>query len=56
MISWYYLVIISSIIMGVSTIVEKYALKNEHATSFSASFSIVIAMLVYSCIEQVGKS
>ena len=44
MISWYYLVIISSIIMGVSTIVEKYALKNEHATSFSASFSIVIAI------------
>ncbi|MEM3883910.1 MAG: DMT family transporter [Methanothrix sp.] len=44
MISWYYLVIISSIIMGVSTIVEKYALKNEHATSFSASFSIVIAV------------
>jgi drug/metabolite transporter (DMT)-like permease len=30
--------------MGVSTIVEKYALKNEHATSFSASFSIVIAV------------
>ena len=45
MISWYYLVIISSIIMGVSTIIEKYALKNEHATSFSASFSIVIAAL-----------
>ncbi|MEM0154631.1 MAG: DMT family transporter [Methanothrix sp.] len=44
MIFWYYLVIISSIIMGVSTIIEKYALKNEHATSFSASFSIVIAV------------
>ena len=45
MISWYYFVIISSIMMGVSTIIEKYALKNEHATSFSASFSIVIAAL-----------
>lgn len=43
MISWYCLVIISSIIMGASTIIEKYALKNEHATSFSASFSIVVA-------------
>ena len=43
MVFWYYLVIISSIIMGASTIIEKYALKNEHATSFSASFSIVIA-------------
>ncbi len=45
MIAWYYLVILSSVVMGVSTIVEKYALKNQHATSFSASFSIVIALL-----------
>ncbi|MCL4371913.1 EamA family transporter [Candidatus Marsarchaeota archaeon] len=43
MIEWYYLVAISSAIMGVSTIVEKYALKTQHATSFSASFSILIA-------------
>jgi len=45
MIEWYYLVIISSVIMGISTIVEKYALKKQHATSYSASFSIVIALL-----------
>lgn len=45
MIAWYYLVVASSVIMGVTTIIEKYALKNQHATSFSASFSIVIAAL-----------
>jgi transporter family protein len=45
MIEWYYLVIISSAIMGATTIIEKYALKNQHATSYSASFSIVIAVL-----------
>ncbi len=45
MIEWYYLVLISSLIMGFSSIYEKRVLKNNHATAYSASFSLVVAIL-----------
>ncbi|MDE1846366.1 MAG: EamA family transporter [Candidatus Micrarchaeota archaeon] len=42
MIEWYYLVVASSILLGVGAIVEKNTLKVEHATQFSAAFSWII--------------
>lgn len=45
MIEWYYLVIISAVLMALATIVEKKALKVEHATQFSAAFSMIIAVV-----------
>jgi len=45
MIEWYYLVIISAVLMALATIVEKRALKVEHATQFSAAFSLIIALV-----------
>ncbi|MGI0141971.1 MAG: EamA family transporter [Candidatus Micrarchaeales archaeon] len=45
MIEWYWLVLASSVLMAVATIIEKYALKAEHATQFSAAFSWIIALV-----------
>ncbi len=45
MIEWYYLLLASSVLMGVSTIIEKYALKDEHASAYSSGFAIVTALL-----------
>ncbi|MCL4373557.1 MAG: DMT family transporter [Candidatus Marsarchaeota archaeon] len=45
MIAWYYLAILSSLFMGLSTIVEKKALKTEHPTAYSASFATIIAIV-----------
>ncbi|MGC8652246.1 MAG: EamA family transporter [Candidatus Micrarchaeia archaeon] len=45
MIAWYYLAILSSIFMGLSTIVEKRALKTEHPTAYSASFATLVAIV-----------
>lgn len=45
MIQWYYLVVVSSIFMAVATIVEKKALKVEHATQYSSAFSLIIAVV-----------
>jgi transporter family protein len=42
---WYYLALLSSVILGLYTIVEKVALKREHATAFSSAFSFVAAIL-----------
>ncbi|ASI13744.1 DME family DMT superfamily transporter [Candidatus Mancarchaeum acidiphilum] len=41
MYEWLYLVLLSSTFMGISTIIEKYALKEQHASAYSASFSIL---------------
>lgn len=45
MIEWYYLVVVSAIFMAIATIVEKKALKVEHATQYSTAFSIIIAVV-----------
>ena len=45
MIEWYYFVLISAALMGFSSVLEKYLLKEEHASAYSASFSIIIALM-----------
>ncbi|MCL5092847.1 MAG: EamA family transporter [Candidatus Marsarchaeota archaeon] len=45
MIEWYYLLLASSALMGASSIIEKYALKDEHASAYSSGFAIVTALL-----------
>ncbi|VVB76923.1 EamA-like transporter family protein [uncultured archaeon] len=45
MIEWYYFALISSILLGVYSVVEKLALKNEHATAFTSAFSIIAAAM-----------
>ncbi len=42
---WYTLVLISSLIMGTATILEKHTLKAEHATAFSAVVTPLVALL-----------
>jgi transporter family protein len=42
---WYYLILISSVCMGVAAVIEKNSLKQEHATAFSASVTPLIALL-----------
>lgn len=42
---WYFLVILSSVLMGLSTIVEKVTLKREHATQFSAALTPLVTLL-----------
>lgn len=42
MIPWYYFVLMSSILMGASTILEKKVLNTAHATAYSAAFTIII--------------
>ncbi|MDE1833232.1 MAG: DMT family transporter [Candidatus Micrarchaeota archaeon] len=44
MLQWYYIIIVSGVFMGVSTVVEKYALKAEHATTYTAAFTIIAAL------------
>ncbi len=44
MVQWYYLVIASSILMGLSSIVEKISLKREHATEFSSALTLLVAL------------
>ncbi|EQD44956.1 membrane protein containing DUF6, transmembrane [mine drainage metagenome] len=45
MIEWYYLVLVSAVLMGLASVLEKYILKDEHASAYSASFSIVTAIM-----------
>ena len=45
MIEWYYLVLVSATLMGFSSVLEKYMLKQEHASAYSASFSIMTAVM-----------
>jgi drug/metabolite transporter (DMT)-like permease len=45
MFQWYYLALISSILFGFSTLVEKKSLKKEHAMAFTSSFAIVAAII-----------
>ena len=45
MVQWYYLVLISSLLMGTATILEKNTLKHDHATVYSATFSLVILVI-----------
>ncbi len=45
MISWYGLVLISSVLMGLATIIEKTSLKVEHATAFSSALNPIVAIL-----------
>ncbi|MEM3791180.1 MAG: DMT family transporter [Candidatus Micrarchaeaceae archaeon] len=42
---WYILALASSFVMGISTIWEKKALREEHASAYSSSFSIVTAII-----------
>ncbi len=47
MIAWYYLVIISAVLMSVSTLVEKFALKAEHASVYSSNAMLLIAVFSF---------
>ncbi|MCL5099557.1 MAG: EamA family transporter [Candidatus Marsarchaeota archaeon] len=42
--TWYYLVIISAALMSTATLVEKFALKNEHASVYSSDATLLIAV------------
>ena len=42
---WYYLVLISSALMGLENIVSKVSLKKEYATEFSAALSLLVAVV-----------
>ncbi len=45
MLAWYYLVVISAVLMSVSTLVEKFALKAEHASAYSSDATMLIAVI-----------
>ncbi|MDE1810957.1 MAG: EamA family transporter [Candidatus Micrarchaeota archaeon] len=45
MLQWYYLAILAAIFTAASTLIEKYALKEEHATQYSASLSVIGAIV-----------
>jgi uncharacterized membrane protein len=45
MVEWYYLVLISSMLNGLATLVEKNALKREYATAFSATVAPFVALI-----------
>jgi len=42
---WVILVLLSSLLMGLATIVEKISLKKEHATAFSAAVTLLVTLL-----------
>ncbi len=42
---WYVLALASSVMMGLATILEKDALRSEYASAYSASFSMIIAVV-----------
>lgn len=45
MLDWYYLAIISSLMLGVATLIEKRTLKAEYAMAYSTSFSVLMAAI-----------
>jgi bacterial/archaeal transporter family protein len=45
MIAWYYLVLISSITLGIAAIIEKQTLKGEYATAYSTAFAFLTALI-----------
>ena len=45
MIEWYYFALLSSVMLGIYSLIEKKALKKEHATAFSSAFSFVAALI-----------
>jgi drug/metabolite transporter (DMT)-like permease len=45
LLQWYYLALISSALTGLATILEKRTLKKEYASAYSASFSVIIAVV-----------
>ncbi|MDE1856507.1 MAG: EamA family transporter [Candidatus Micrarchaeota archaeon] len=50
MIEWYYITIAAAVSMGIATIIEKYALKNVHASAYTAAFSIIAALFSLSIL------
>jgi uncharacterized membrane protein len=42
---WYYLVLISSALMGLENIISKISLRKEYATEFSAALSLIVAVI-----------
>ena len=45
MLQWYYFALISSLLLGLYSLIEKRALKTEHATAFTSTFSFVAAII-----------
>jgi drug/metabolite transporter (DMT)-like permease len=45
MIEWYYFALLSSIMLGMFTIIEKFYLKRGHATAFTSAFSFIAAII-----------
>lgn len=45
MIEWYYFALMSSIMLGMFTILEKFSLKQQHATAFTSAFSFIAAVI-----------
>lgn len=45
MVEWYYFVLISSVLNGLATLVEKNSLKKEFATEFSATIAPLVAII-----------
>jgi drug/metabolite transporter (DMT)-like permease len=42
---WYYLVLLSSVLMGLENLISKRTLRKEHATEFSAALAPIVAVL-----------
>lgn len=45
MIEWYYFALASSVLLGMFTILEKFSLKQQHATAFTSAFSFIAAVM-----------
>lgn len=45
MIAWYYLVVASTLMLSASAIVEKFALRAEHASAYSSDATLLIAII-----------
>ncbi|MCL5238959.1 MAG: EamA family transporter [Candidatus Marsarchaeota archaeon] len=43
--AWYFLVILSSVMMGIATVIEKTMLKAEHATQYSTALTPLVTIL-----------
>lgn len=44
MLAWYFITILAAVLMGTATVIEKYALRKEHATAYTAAFSVLSAL------------
>ncbi len=56
MMSWYYLALASSAMLGIATLLEKRTLKAEYAMAYSTSVSIVMAIISLAFIPLIPRA